>query len=86
MSIVGWIVLGIVAGLLASAIWKRAGRGAWRDVGLGVLGSVSAGFLYAAFGGARFGGLDGPSLVVALIGAILVLGAHHMMIRPGSGA
>ena len=73
MSIIGWIVLGLIAGFIASRISEGTGQGALMDIVLGIVGAVVGGFIFNAFGGVGVTGFNIYSLVVAIIGAIVVL-------------
>jgi uncharacterized membrane protein YeaQ/YmgE (transglycosylase-associated protein family) len=81
MSILAWIVLGLIAGFIGSKIVNRSGEGVILDIVLGVIGAVVGGFLFNQFGAAGVTGLNLYSLVVAVIGAIVVLILYHMVIR-----
>ena len=52
MSIIGWIVLGLIAGFVASKIVNKEGEGVILDIVLGIVGAVVGGWLFAAFGAA----------------------------------
>jgi uncharacterized membrane protein YeaQ/YmgE (transglycosylase-associated protein family) len=77
MSILAWIVLGLVAGFIGSKIVNKSGEGFFLDIILGVVGAVVGGWLFGMFGAHGVTGLDLYSLVVAVIGAIVVLVAYH---------
>lgn len=77
MSIIAWIVLGLVAGFIGSKIVNRSGEGFILDIVLGIVGAVVGGFIFAAFGGHGVTGFNIYSLVVAVIGAIVVLVLYH---------
>jgi len=81
MSILAWIVLGLIAGSIGSKIVNRSGEGVILDIVLGVIGALVGGFLFNQFGAAGVTGLNLYSLVVAVIGAIVVLVLYHMVIR-----
>lgn len=81
MSILAWIVLGLIAGFIGSKVVNRSGEGVILDIVLGVVGAVVGGFLFNQFGAAGVTGLNLYSLVVAVIGAIVVLVLYHMVIR-----
>jgi len=81
MSILAWIVLGLIAGFIGSKIVNRSGEGVILDIVLDVIGAVVGGFLFNQFGAAGVTGLNLYSLVVAVIGAIVVLVLYHMVIR-----
>jgi uncharacterized membrane protein YeaQ/YmgE (transglycosylase-associated protein family) len=77
MSILAWIVLGLVAGFIGSKIINKSGEGFILDIVLGIVGSVVGGWLFNTFGASGVTGLNLYSLVVAVIGAIVVLVAYH---------
>nr|WP_294506262.1 GlsB/YeaQ/YmgE family stress response membrane protein [uncultured Rhodopila sp.] len=73
MSIIAWLILGLIAGFIGSKIVNRSGEGVLLDIGLGVVGAVVGGFLFSLVGSAPVTGLNIYSLVVAVIGSIVVL-------------
>ena len=73
MGIISWIILGLIAGFIGSKIVDRRGQGFWLDIALGIVGAVIGGFLFSLFGAGGVTGLNLYSLVVAVIGAIVVL-------------
>ncbi|HUA26722.1 MAG TPA: GlsB/YeaQ/YmgE family stress response membrane protein [Steroidobacteraceae bacterium] len=77
MSIIAWIILGLIAGFVGSKIVNKRGEGLVRDILLGVVGAVVGGWLFHMFGAAGVTGLNLYSLVVAVIGAIVVLVLYH---------
>jgi uncharacterized membrane protein YeaQ/YmgE (transglycosylase-associated protein family) len=77
MSIIGWIVLGLIAGFIASKIVNRQGEGFILDIVLGIIGAVVGGYLFALFGAQGVNGLNIYSMFVAVIGAIVVLFLYH---------
>jgi uncharacterized membrane protein YeaQ/YmgE (transglycosylase-associated protein family) len=77
MSIIAWIILGLIAGFVGSKIVNKRGEGLIRDILLGVVGAVVGGWLFHMFGAAGVTGLNLYSLVVAVIGAIVVLVLYH---------
>jgi len=81
MSILAWIILGLVAGFIGSKIVNRTGEGLLLDIVLGIVGAVVGGLLFNQFGAAGVTGLNIYSLVVAVIGAIVVLVIYHMVVR-----
>ncbi len=81
MSILAWIILGLIAGFIGSKIVNRSGEGVMLDIVLGVIGAVVGGFLFNQFGAAGVTGLNVYSLFVAVIGAIVVLVLYHVVIR-----
>jgi uncharacterized membrane protein YeaQ/YmgE (transglycosylase-associated protein family) len=81
MSILAWVILGIVAGFIASKIVNRTGEGLIRDLILGIVGAVVGGWIMERFGEAGVSGLNLYSLVVAVLGAVVVLVVFHAIRR-----
>ena len=77
MSIIGWLILGLIAGFIASRIYAGTGQGAVLDIVLGVVGAFVGGFVFNLFGAAGVTGFNIYSMVVAIIGAIVVLWIYH---------
>ena len=80
MSIIAWIVLGLIAGFIASKVVNKTGEGTIIDIVLGVVGAVVGGFLFNTFGAAGVTGLNIWSILVAAIGAIVVLVIKHAVV------
>jgi uncharacterized membrane protein YeaQ/YmgE (transglycosylase-associated protein family) len=72
VTLIIWIVIGGVAGWLASSIVKGGGMGLVGNVVLGIVGAVVAGWLLPALGLGLGGGIIG-AIIAAMIGAILIL-------------
>jgi uncharacterized membrane protein YeaQ/YmgE (transglycosylase-associated protein family) len=81
MSLLAWIVLGLIAGFIASKIVNRRGEGIMLDILLGMVGSVVGGLLFRLFGMHGVSGVNLHSLIVAVAGAVLVLIAYHALRR-----
>ena len=81
MSILAWVILGVVAGFIASKIVNRTGEGLIRDLLLGIVGAVVGGWIMERFGEAGVSGLNLYSLVVAVLGAVVVLVVFHAIRR-----
>jgi uncharacterized membrane protein YeaQ/YmgE (transglycosylase-associated protein family) len=77
MSIIGWLVLGLIAGFIGSKIVNKKGEGVILDIVLGIVGAVVGGFLFAQFGAEGVTGFNIYSMFVAVIGAIVVLLIYH---------
>jgi uncharacterized membrane protein YeaQ/YmgE (transglycosylase-associated protein family) len=77
MSIVAWIVLGLIAGFIASKIVNKSGEGVVLDIVLGIVGAVAGGWLFSILGMPGVSGLNVYSLVVAVVGAVVLLFAYH---------
>lgn len=82
MTILAWIVLGLVAGFIASKVVNKSGDGLVLDIGLGVVGAIVGGWLFNTFGMAGVSGLNLYSLLVAVLGAVVVLVLYHALVRP----
>ena len=85
MSIIAWIVLGLIAGFIASKIVNKSGEGLILDIVLGVVGAVVGGFIFGLFGAAGVTGLNLYSMIVAIIGAIIVLVVYHAVVGRKAG-
>ncbi|WGT66221.1 GlsB/YeaQ/YmgE family stress response membrane protein [Variovorax paradoxus] len=72
MSILWFLVVGLVAGWLAGILVKGGGFGLVGDLIVGVVGAFLGGFLFSTFGVSMGGGLVG-SLIVATLGAVVLL-------------
>jgi uncharacterized membrane protein YeaQ/YmgE (transglycosylase-associated protein family) len=79
MSVIGWIVLGLVAGFIASKIVNSSGQGLLMDIVLGVIGAVVGGLIFSFFGASGITGFNIWSLIVAIVGSIVVLWLYHQM-------
>lgn len=80
MSILAWVILGLIAGFIGSKIVNRSGEGVVLDIVLGIVGAVVGGWLFNTFGMASVNGLNLYSLLVAVVGAIVVLWVYHALI------
>lgn len=81
MSIIAWIILGLIAGFIGSKIVNKRGEGLILDIVLGIVGAIVGGFLFSLVGAAGVTGLNLYSLFVAIIGSVVVLLAYHAIIR-----
>jgi uncharacterized membrane protein YeaQ/YmgE (transglycosylase-associated protein family) len=77
MSILAWIILGLIAGFIASKIFQGSGQGLLMDIVLGIVGAVVGGYLFSALGATGVTGFNLWSMFVAVIGAIVVLWIYH---------
>jgi uncharacterized membrane protein YeaQ/YmgE (transglycosylase-associated protein family) len=80
MSIIGWILLGLIAGFVASKIVNKAGEGVVLDIVLGIVGAIVGGFVFALPGAQGVTGFNLYSMFVAVIGAIIVLVIYHAVV------
>jgi uncharacterized membrane protein YeaQ/YmgE (transglycosylase-associated protein family) len=73
MSILTWLIVGLVAGVLASMLMGGTGYGLIGDIVIGIVGAFVGGWLFSALGVASpLGGLAG-TIFVAFIGAVVLL-------------
>lgn len=72
MSLLWFLIVGLVAGWLAGVLVKGGGFGVIGDIVVGVVGAVLGGWLFSTFGASVGGGLVG-SIIVATIGAVILL-------------
>lgn len=84
MSIVSWIVLGLIAGFLGSKLVNKTGEGFFLDIGLGIVGAVIGGWLFSLVGMHGVTGLNIYSLIVAVVGAVVLLVVYHAIRRRGA--
>jgi len=79
MSILAWLLLGLIAGFIASKLVNRSGSGLLLDILLGIVGAFVGGWLFNQFGNSGVSGFNLYSLLVATVGAILVLAIYHLI-------
>ena len=77
MSIIAWIILGLIAGFIASKIVNRTGEGLVLDILLGIGGALVGGWLFHIAGMSGVTGLNLYSMAVATVGAAVVLVVYH---------
>ena len=77
MSILAWLVLGLIAGFIASKVVNKSGEGVVLDIVLGIVGALVGGWLFTNFGAAGVTGLNLYSMLVAVVGAVVVLVVYH---------
>lgn len=77
MSIIAWLILGLIAGFVGSKIVNKSGEGVLLDIVLGIIGAVVGGYLFTLVGAAPVTGLNIYSMFVAIVGAIVVLVIYH---------
>lgn len=74
MGIIGWIIIGALAGWLASIVTKNNKKmGAFANIGVGVAGGFIGGFVMNLLGGSGITGFNIWSLLVAFIGSLIFL-------------
>jgi uncharacterized membrane protein YeaQ/YmgE (transglycosylase-associated protein family) len=81
MSLIAWIVLGLIAGFIASKLVNKSGEGMFLDILLGVVGAVVGGWLFRTFGMPGVTGLNIYSILIAVVGAAVFLIVYHALTR-----
>ena len=77
MNILGWIVLGLIAGFIASMIVSKRGKGIPMDIVLGIVGAMAGGWLFNQLGSEGITGFNAWSLLVAVVGSVALLVVWH---------
>ncbi len=77
MSIIGWLILGLIAGFIGSKIVNKSGEGLLLDIILGIVGAMVGGYLFTLVGATPVTGLNIYSMFVAVVGAVIVLVIYH---------
>ena len=90
MGIISWIVVGAIAGVLAGYLVKGdEGLGIIGRIGLGIVGAIVGGFVAGLItGGDYINGINATTIIVATIGAVVVVIGYHAITgrqRGGSG-
>jgi uncharacterized membrane protein YeaQ/YmgE (transglycosylase-associated protein family) len=81
MGVISWIILGLIAGFIASKILNRTGSGLILDLVLGMVGAAVGGFIFSGlFGMNGVTGLNISSIIVSVIGAIIVLWIYEKLV------
>lgn len=74
MSILAWLIVGLIAGWLAGLVMKGGGYGVIGDIVVGVVGGLIGGFLASVLFGADYlNGIDLISIVTAFVGAVILI-------------
>ena len=76
MSIISWIILGLIAGFIGSKIVNAEGQGFWLNIALGIIGAL---FLFNFFGATGITGLNVWSIIVAIVGSVVVLWVYNAL-------
>jgi len=88
MSILAWVIVGLVAGLIANIVYPRPARGGWFGaMVLGIAGAIVGGFLSAIVTGQDLvSGVNLTTMMISVIGALVLLFAYNAIANPGSRA
>jgi uncharacterized membrane protein YeaQ/YmgE (transglycosylase-associated protein family) len=79
MSIIAWILLGLIAGWLAGQFMRGGGYGIVGDIVLGIVGALVGGFLSGALLGIDVTGFNITSVIIAFVGAVIVIAVARML-------
>ena len=82
MGILAWIIVGLIAGWLAGMVMRGGGYGVVGDIIVGIVGALIGGFLASTLFGVGLSGLDIPSIIIAFIGAVILI-AILRAVAPG---
>lgn len=81
MSLVTWLLLGLISGFIASHLVNHRGEGMVLDVLLGIVGAIIGGWLAALLGVAGATALNLYSIIVSVAGAVAFLVIYHAIRR-----
>jgi uncharacterized membrane protein YeaQ/YmgE (transglycosylase-associated protein family) len=81
MSIIAWIILGLIAGFIASKIVDHRGSGLLLDIVIGVVGALVGGWIMTSLGHAPVTGFNLYSMLVAILGAVVLLVVVNLIRR-----
>lgn len=82
MNILVWIIFGAVVGWVASMLTKTDQQfGAIANILIGIVGAFIGGMISQSLGGSGVTGFNIMSFIVALIGAVILLGLYHLIAR-----
>jgi uncharacterized membrane protein YeaQ/YmgE (transglycosylase-associated protein family) len=81
MGVISWIVLGLIAGFIASKLVNKTGSGMILDIVLGVVGAIVGGYISSLLGYGDVNGLNLYSIVIAVIGAVVVLVVYRAVVK-----
>jgi len=80
MSIIAWLVVGLIAGWIANMIMSSGAGGLLADLVIGVLGAIIGGFVVGLITGADYtSGINIPTILVSIVGAIILIGAYRLL-------
>jgi len=80
MSILAWVVIGLLAGWIANMFMRSEAGGLMADLLLGIFGAIVGGFVVGLFTGTDYTtGLNIPVIVASVIGAIILIGGYRLL-------
>ena len=81
MLIIAWVVVGALAGFVASRIVRSSGDALLFDIVIGIVGAVAGGFVGSWIGGTGMQGVNPYSFILAVVGSACGLFVYHAVIR-----
>jgi uncharacterized membrane protein YeaQ/YmgE (transglycosylase-associated protein family) len=84
MGVIAWLVMGLLAGFIASKLVNKQGEGMLMDIVLGIVGAFVGGFIAKALGYAGPTGFDIYTLLISTGGAVVVLLIYHTLTKRGA--
>ena len=84
MGIIAWLVMGLIAGFIASKLVNKQGEGMLKDMVLGIVGAFVGVFFAHLLGFEGITGFNAYSTLVSVLGAIVVLLVYHVLVRRNS--
>lgn len=82
MGLISWIIFGALAGWIASLVMHtNEEQGAIANIVIGVIGAMIGGFIARMLGGSGVDGFNIGSLLVAILGSLVLLGAYRLVAR-----
>ena len=79
MGTLSWIIVGLIAGFIGNKIVNKSGEGFLRDTLLGILGALVGGSIFQHLGYAGVSGVNLYSILVAVVGAVIVLIIYYSL-------
>jgi uncharacterized membrane protein YeaQ/YmgE (transglycosylase-associated protein family) len=84
MGMIAWLVMGLIAGFIASKLVNKQGEGALMDIVLGIVGAFVGGFIAHFFGMSGITGFNLHSTLISVVGAVIVLVIYHALAKRGA--
>ena len=82
MSIIAWLLVGLVAGWIANMIMSSGAGGLVADILIGIVGAIVGGFVASLlFGGDYISGFNFQTILVSIVGALIVIAGYRLVTR-----
>ena len=80
MSIIAWLVVGLLAGWIANMIMSSVAGGLLADLAIGIVGAIVGGFLMGLVTGQDYTtGINIPTILVSIVGAIVIIAVYRLL-------